>query len=210
MPIALDYEIGSARLNDIPYLSSIERASATLLKGHAPEAVLEEITAEAEFHDAQIDGRLWVARTNDVPVGFAHAEMLEPWSAHLKELDVHPEHVRRGLGSRLVVAVVRWARGQRYRSLTLTTFCDVPFNMPFYVQLGFEVIPGAELSLALHSVLEEEARRGLNPSRRVAMQYRLTESDDEGMDLRVQGFRAQVARTQDSRRSSACSNSEFV
>jgi len=43
------------------------------------------------------------------------------------------------------------------------------------VQLGFEVIPGAELSSVLHWVLEEEARRGLDPSRRVAMRYRFAE-----------------------------------
>jgi len=39
---------------------------------------------------------LWVARTNDIPVGFAHAEMLEPTSAHLEELDLPPEQIRGG------------------------------------------------------------------------------------------------------------------
>ena len=175
MLIALDYEIGFARPKDIPYLSSIESAAAMLLKGYAPASVLEDTTNDAEFHDAQTDGRLWVARTNDVPVGFAHAEILEPTSAHLKELDVHPEHVRRGLGSRLVLAVIAWASAIGCQSLTLTTFCDVPFNMPFYVQLGFEVIPGAELSSVLHWILEEETGRGLDPSRRVAMRYRFAE-----------------------------------
>lgn len=175
MSIALDYEIAFARPKDVSHLSSIEKAAATLLKGHAPDFVLGEPTTEAEFHDAQIDGRLWVARTNDVPVGFAHAEILEPSSAHLKELDVHPEHVRRGLGRRLVMAVCAWASAKRCQSLTLTTFRDVPFNMPFYMQLGFGVIPARELSRALHSIIHEESGRGLDPARRVAMQYRFAE-----------------------------------
>jgi len=177
MSAALDYEIALARPKDVPFLSSIERAAALLLKGHAPDSVLEETTTAAEFDDAQMDGRLWVARTNDVPLGFAQAEILEPTCAHLKELDVHPEHVRRGLGSRLVVAVRVWASAKRYHYLTLTTFREVPFNMPFYVRLGFEVIPTGELSSALHSIVQDESRRGLDPARRIAMRYRLRESD---------------------------------
>jgi hypothetical protein len=41
--------------------------------------------------------------------------------------------------------------------------------MPFYARLGFEVIPADELSAALLSVVDEETRRGLDPSRRVVM-----------------------------------------
>ncbi|HEY7353549.1 MAG TPA: GNAT family N-acetyltransferase [Terriglobales bacterium] len=175
MSIALDYQIAVAQPEDIPYLASIEKEAAKLLKGHAPDSVLDETTTEAEFNNAQSDGRLWVARTNNGPVGFAHAEILGPTSAHLKELDVHPEHVRRGLGSRLVMAVCGWAGAIACRSLTLTTFREVPFNMPFYAQLGFEVIPTGELSSALQSIIQEESRRGLDPARRVAMRYRMDE-----------------------------------
>lgn len=206
MSVARNYEIALAELRDIPYLPSIEKAAATLLRGHAPDSVLEDATAEAEFLDAQMDGRLWVARTNDVPVGFAHGEILDGTGAHLKELDVHPEHVRRGLGSRLVMAVIAWARARQCRFVTLTTFCDVPFNMPFYVQLGFEVIPGAELSSALHCILEEEARRGLDASRRVAMRYRLGEYATEIRDRGYEGLKD----SHGARNFNACSNPKFV
>jgi predicted N-acetyltransferase YhbS len=104
-----------------------------------------------------------------VPVGFAHIMVLGPGIAHLEEVDVHPEHGRRGLGSRLVVAVCTWAATNGYSCVTLTTFRDVPWNMPFYARLGFEQIPPAELSPALLSVIEDETRRGLDPGRRVAM-----------------------------------------
>jgi len=41
--------------------------------------------------------------------------------------------------------------------------------MPFYARLGFQVILPGELSAALRSVIEDETRRGLDPTRRVAM-----------------------------------------
>jgi hypothetical protein len=35
-----------------------------------------------------------------VPLGFAHVGILEPLVAHLKEVDVHPDHGHRGIGTR--------------------------------------------------------------------------------------------------------------
>lgn len=163
------YTITAARPNDLPLLPAIELAAAKLLAGHAPDAVLNETTSQEELKGAQRHGRLWVALADGVPVGFAHVEVLEPTVAHLEEIDVHPAHGRRGLGRRLVMAVCAWAADHGYRSVTLTTFRDVPWNMPFYARLGFEVIPSEELSPALRSVVQDETRRGLDPTRRVAM-----------------------------------------
>ena len=42
---------------------------------------------------------------------------------------------------KLVLQVCDWAAGNGYASVTLTTFRDVPWNMPFYERLGFRVIP---------------------------------------------------------------------
>ena len=150
-------------------LASIELVAARLLRGHAPESVLAETTAHDEFEDARRQGHLWIARANDVPVGFAHVKILEPDVAHLEEIDVHPDHGRRGIGTRLVSAVCEWAAREGYDSVTLTTFRDVRWNMPFYERLGFHLISPSQLSAALCSILEDEARRGLDPARRVAM-----------------------------------------
>jgi GNAT superfamily N-acetyltransferase len=163
------YRIVTARPNDLRLLPAIELAAARLLAGHAPESVLAETTSEEDLKEAQAQGRLWVALAGDEPVGFAHVEVLEPTAAHLEEIDVLPNHGRRGLGRRLLTAVCEWAATEGHRSVTLTTFRDVPWNMPFYARLGFEVIPPADLSPALISVLQGEARRGLDPMRRVAM-----------------------------------------
>ena len=170
---ASGYQITAARPKDVPLLPAIELAAARLLAGHASEAVLAETTSGEEHADAQRQGRLWVALLGDAPVGFAHVEVIEPNAAHLEELDVHPEHGRRGLGTRLVNAVCDWAASTGLPSVTLTTFRDVPWNMPFYAQLGFTVISAAQLSPALRARVDDEARRGLDPMTRVAMRFRV-------------------------------------
>jgi len=93
---------------------------------------------------------------------------------HLKEIDVHPDHGQRGLGTRLVGAVCEWAAHGGYTEVTLTTFREVPWNMPFYAGLGFEVVPASELSPNLLSIVADETRRGLDPARRVVMRRRLS------------------------------------
>lgn len=163
------YRITPARRSDLRRLAAIELAAARLLAGHAPESVLAETTAAHVLNHAHARGHIWVALLKNAPVGFAHVEVLEPTVAHLEEVDVHPDHARRGLGRRLVQAVCAWARTRGYRAVTLTTFRDVPFNMPFYAQLGFEVIPREQLGAALRAVVQDEARRGLDPATRVAM-----------------------------------------
>jgi GNAT superfamily N-acetyltransferase len=163
------YRIVEARPDDLPLLPAIELAAARLLAGHAPESVLTGTTDLEVLKQAQRHGRLWVALADDAPVGFAHVAVIEPTAAHLEEIDVHPEHGRRGLGRRLVMAVCAWAATSGYREITLTTFRDLPWNMKFYSSLGFEVIPVEELRPALRLVIEDETRRGLDPTRRVAM-----------------------------------------
>lgn len=163
------YKIRGARSQDLSYLPAIEIAAAALLAGHAPESVLSEATSEQDFKDAQSEGRLWVALADNQPVGFVHVELLGDGEAHLKEIDVHPNHGRRGLGTRLVTVACKWAAGSGYPDITLTTFRDVPWNRPFYAGMGFEIIASNELSAELLLIMADETRRGLDPKRRVAM-----------------------------------------
>jgi GNAT superfamily N-acetyltransferase len=160
----------SARERDIGFLAAIELAAAKLLIGHAPESVLQETTSQDILEKARRVGHLWVVVADDAPVGFAHVEVLEPNAAHLEEVDVHPAYGRRGLGTKLVMHICDWATAAGYETASLSTFRDVPWNMPFYARLGFTVVPDSELSSALRAVVDDERRRGLDPSRRVVMQ----------------------------------------
>ena len=167
------YAITMARPGDLPQLASIERAAATLLTGHAPASVLDEVTPLLDLEVARAQSLLWVALADDVPVGFAHVKLLEANSAHLDELDVHPRHGRRGVGRRLVESVADWAARSGLAAVTLSTFRDPPWNMPFYARLGFEVIASGDLTPALTAIVADEIARGMDPSRRVVMQRRL-------------------------------------
>jgi GNAT superfamily N-acetyltransferase len=162
-------KIVSARPRDIGLLSKIEIAAAKMLSGHAPEEVLSETTSEREFQQAQSEGRLWVALVDDQPVGFVQVELLGINEPHLKEIDVHPDYGRRGIGARLVQKACDWAVAHGYADITLTTFRDVPWNMPFYTRMGFEALPASELSDKLLHIVADETRRGLDPARRVVM-----------------------------------------
>ena len=163
------YWITTARPQDLARLPAIELAAARLLAGHAPESVLNETTSPVVLKNALHEGRLWVALVDDGAVGFAHVEVIERETAHLEEIDVDPEHGRRGLGTQLVLQVCDWAAGNGYAAVTLSTFRDVPWNMPFYARLGFGIVAPEHLSFALRTVVEDETRRGLDPSRRVVM-----------------------------------------
>ena len=188
------YEITLARPGDLSRIAPIELAAARLLEGYAPEAVLEEVTPDEDLRAAQRDGRLWVALSGHMPVGFAHVEILEPNAAHLEEIDVHPEHGRQGLGARLVRTVCQWAEARGIVAVPLATFRDVPWNMPFYARLGFEELTPAELSPALRGLLEDETRRGLDPTRRVVMRWRsLTASSRVMKYASVRGAWSDVA-----------------
>src|SRR5216683_6472813 len=169
---ATGYSIRSARAEHIPALPAIELLAAQLLRCHAPESVLAETTNERTFADAARDGRLWVASTGNMPVGFALVEMLADDLPHLEELDVDPSHGRRGLGTALVRAVCEWATVSGYVVLTLTTFRAVTWNLPFYARLGFVEIPRETLRPELAALVFEEADRGLNADTRVVMGYR--------------------------------------
>jgi hypothetical protein len=51
-------------------LLAIELAATALLTGQAPESILSETTSEQDFREAQAEGR------REIPIGFAHAELL--------------------------------------------------------------------------------------------------------------------------------------
>lgn len=163
------YAIVAARPADVAAIPAIELAAARLLAGHAPESVLAESSSVEDLRRAQAEERLLVALAGDVPVGFALVERIAAGRTHLAEVDVLPSYGRRGIGTALVRAVCAAAAHRGDAEVTLTTFRDVPWNMPFYARLGFVEIPRAERDDVLEAILRDEAARGLEPQRRVAM-----------------------------------------
>jgi GNAT superfamily N-acetyltransferase len=173
--IPAGYEIGRPHRDELANLPAIEIAAAALFPA---EDLAPALQAERDplsfFEQAFSAGRLWVARTLEpaAPVGFAAATLLDR-QAHLQEIDVLPEHGRQGLGRALVVHVIQWAQAMNFPLLTLTTFRHLAWNAPFYESFGFAEIPAPDLGSQIRISLEEDARMGLDPSRRIAMRLDL-------------------------------------
>jgi GNAT superfamily N-acetyltransferase len=165
------YTITLATPKHLEALSNIELESATMFEGHVPASVPLVNTPQSKFRRAQHRGMLWVALFGQTPVGFALVEMLAEDLPHLEEIDVTPAHGRRGLGTALVHTVLEWVRRTGHQVITLTTFRNVPWNMPFYSRLGFVEIPTHELRQELETVVRDEADRGLDRDQRVVMRY---------------------------------------
>jgi GNAT superfamily N-acetyltransferase len=168
------YAIRRAHPAEVALLPAIERAAALLFRDFGLAEIFSDVlTSEQDLEHARADGRLWVAAGPDrCPVGFAIASRVGG-NAHLDELDVHPDHGRRGLGRALVDAVICWARKERLPALTLTTLRHVPWNAPFYERLGFHVLEEAAQGPILTEILREEVERGLPAENRVAMRLAL-------------------------------------
>jgi ketosteroid isomerase-like protein/predicted N-acetyltransferase YhbS len=135
--------------------------------------VLADSTALDDFAHAQAADLLWVAVAGDgTVVGFALVELLDG-NAHLDELDVLPEHGRRGLGATLVGEVCAAAARRGLAAVTLTTFGDVAWNAPFYARLGFAPLPESAWTPGLVRTVANEAAIGLDPATRLVMRRAL-------------------------------------
>jgi GNAT superfamily N-acetyltransferase len=162
------YQIVMAKPEHLAALPRIERTAAEIFpEGMIPDEVKDYVLTLEDFEKALAKNQLWIAVTLDNnPVGFAMV-LAKDKSAMLAELDVDPEHQRKGLGRNLVQTVINWAREKGYDHLTLTTFSNVPWNAPFYEKMGFRRLLRAELSVDLIAALAKEAELGLK--NRIAM-----------------------------------------
>ena len=179
-PAWLPARCASARRtpDELPELQRVEREAGERFRGLGLlDHLLDHSLSLPELAAHQRAGRVWVAADPDErPVGFAVASVVDG-GAHLEELDVVPEAGRRGIGSRLVATVCDWAADAGFRTITLSTFRDVPWNAPFYARRGFRPLRLTELSPALREVRAREERLGIAMDRRVVMQRDLRRRD---------------------------------
>lgn len=153
-------------------VAEIESRAGLLFSGPAYEGISDETVPLNEFIAALLGDHWWMALADGEPVGFALVKMLTPEHPHLEEIDVLPEHGRRGVGTALLRTVQSWVARSGHGEISLTTFRDVPWNAPFYARRGFEEVPSGDVSPELHAVIARETARGLAPERRVVMRYR--------------------------------------
>jgi GNAT superfamily N-acetyltransferase len=164
------YAIRPAVPSDLPALREIERAAAAPFAPYGlAEVFANALTPEEDLREGLHAGLLWTAvDAAGAPIGFALGCIVEG-NAHLDELDVHPDHARRGIGTALVTTFLEHARRAGFRAATLTTLRHVPWNAPFYEGLGFRVLDAGSLTPGLAALLRAEIFRGLPAHARVAM-----------------------------------------
>ncbi len=164
----MSYTVKPASTRHIAMLPEIERAATAVFPADdLPSAERIEHVTVPQFEEAQRNDRLWVAADeHDEPVGFLIAEIVDgTW--HIAEMDVHPDHARRGLGVTLLRHVLFEAEHVGHTAVTLTTFSHLPWNGPFYSRNGFVEITDSECGPELLERLRQERARGLE--HRVAM-----------------------------------------
>jgi ribosomal protein S18 acetylase RimI-like enzyme len=162
------YSIIASHIEHLPTLPDIELAAAQLFSVEdLPEPFRSSPTDQASFLKAHKSGLLWVAvDENKSPVGFVLCERLSK-SLHIKEMDVHPNHARRGIGQKLLEHLALVGTQQGTQILTLTTFRHIPWNAHFYERMGFHTIAPSNLGEELDEILSKEAALGLR--NRIAM-----------------------------------------
>ncbi|WP_395680162.1 GNAT family N-acetyltransferase [Inquilinus sp.] len=157
------YRIRPGRPDEVRLVRAVEVAAASRFG----DIGLPEIAAfdPAELKEVLLrawEGRLLVtADAEDRPVAFALFGEIDG-TLHVEELDVHPDHARRGLGAALIERLAAIARERGLPELTLSTFRDVPWNAPYYARLGFEPMPDAALGPGLAALRDMIAAKGVD------------------------------------------------
>jgi len=165
-----DITIAPARAGHLAALREIELAAFETLRAAGAVSGEPEASSLEDLERLSREGLLLVAFTADQqPVGFAGAHIEDKW-LHIAEMDVHPAWQRKGIGRRLLQALLSTGERRGLAGASLTTDRYAPFNAAFYASLGFEQLKAEALSLRLKRLLDAEAASGLDANRRIAMQ----------------------------------------
>ncbi|WP_369026872.1 GNAT family N-acetyltransferase [Qipengyuania sp. RANM35] len=155
----IDWRIRLARSGDGAAMSEIEASAAHLFEQYEEfdDLVIGAARTPQQFESIIRKGRSLVAELDGRIIGLAAAV---PFSRelHLEELSVGCDWQGQGAGALLLSALCIDARASGFQAVTLETFCEVPWNRPFYGRRGFEVVE----DLAAHPRLKEDLDRKIS------------------------------------------------
>jgi 4-diphosphocytidyl-2-C-methyl-D-erythritol kinase len=169
------FQIRPARLDEAYRLREIEdQASVRFLGlGLIVDESLDTLFPQDDVKRLIGMGQAWVGCLGNGPaVGMVMASERDG-VGYIEEIDVLPEHGRRGLGGRLLARAGAWAQAQGYVAVTLSTFRDVPWNGPFYRKHGFRDLRPEEWTPGMRTIRNRETEWGLKVDVRVFMRREL-------------------------------------
>ncbi len=151
---------------DCGLLPAIEQSAGRAFADLGMDDVANEPLPPAEAWEPYCESQtLWVAVDEaDRPFGFL-ASGVQGDLLFIYELAVAHGRQRQGAGGSLIATAEAAARALGLKSVFLTTFCDVPFNGPYYARLGYAMVGDAALSPTLQTVMTAERRRWPEPDR---------------------------------------------
>jgi GNAT superfamily N-acetyltransferase len=159
--------------SDVAIMQAIELDAGELFRGVGLGAIADNPPPTKDVLKSHISERTaWVAELDRQVVGYAISSIVDE-EGHLDQVSLARSASRQGIGARLIREVCDWSRNLGYRSVTLTTFRDVPWNAPYYAQLGFSVIAGEDCGPELLAIRTSETTAGIDISPRVAMRLTL-------------------------------------
>lgn len=140
-------------------MPAIELSAATAFEGRdvAPDLLSDYSPAGAWIPHLDA-GTLWVTEAEGQVVAFLAARPTDT-RLHIDEVDVHRSHQGQGIGRRMILEAIAWARAHGFLTMSLTTFRSIPWNGPFYASLGFR--EWIDPPPAITEALAHEAEIGL-------------------------------------------------
>ncbi len=171
-----EVKIRPTKKSDIKALQAVEiSASKAFLSIEGLAAFADDNCATKEQHLSAIEPETsWLAETGDgKPVGFL-AAIPEEGTLHIYEISVHLDYQKRGIGRSLMAHAEEHAKSLGLAGMTLTTYRHVPWNAPFYEELGFCILTPEAYGPRLAGILAEEISSGVPvPEHRCAMRKQL-------------------------------------
>lgn len=134
--------IRDAQFSDIDALIWVEKSAVQAFLSIPKLAWLAQTdTLPVEYHCQFIEhdySAVAVDTTKHV-VGFMYAKQYGD-DLYILEFDVDYKKQKQGIGQKLASYMINKAKQDKFKRITLTTFNDVSWNLPFYEKLGFKVL----------------------------------------------------------------------
>ncbi|NUS74213.1 MAG: GNAT family N-acetyltransferase [Corynebacteriales bacterium] len=157
-------------MDELPALQDIERAAGQCFKDVGmPEIAADDPLSLDELAWFQASEMAWVAvNETDQPMAYLIAKIVDD-DFYVEQISVHSAYARRRIGKAMLDHVAGVARDADASHLTLATFRDVPWNAPYYLTCGFEIMSRESLTPGLLAIQRQEIDHGLYRWARVFM-----------------------------------------